>query len=37
MNTKRNFIGFETDEEYFNKSLQRIENNVTQLVSQEQN
>lgn len=37
MNTKRNFIGFETDEEYFNKSLQRIENNVAQLVSPEQN
>lgn len=37
MNTKRNFIGFETDEEYFNKSLQRIENNVIQLVSPEQN
>ena len=31
LNTERNFIGFETNEEYYNKSLQRIKNNVTQL------
>ena len=31
INTERNFIGFETNEEYYNKSLQRIKNNVTQL------
>ena len=31
INTERNFIGFETDEEYYNKSLQRIKDNVTQL------
>ncbi|WP_342993424.1 site-specific DNA-methyltransferase [Lactococcus lactis] len=31
INTERKFIGFETNEEYYNKSLQRIKNNVTQL------
>lgn len=31
LNTERNFIGFETNEEYYSKSLQRIKNNVTQL------
>lgn len=31
LNTERNFIGFETNEEYYKKSLQRIKNNVTQL------
>lgn len=31
INTERNFIGFETNEEYYNKSLDRIKNNVTQL------
>lgn len=31
LNTERNFIGFETNKEYYNKSLQRIKNNVTQL------
>jgi len=31
LNTERKFIGFETNKEYYNKSLQRIKNNVTQL------
>jgi site-specific DNA-methyltransferase (adenine-specific) len=31
INTERNFIGFETNEEYYQKSLQRITSNVTQL------
>lgn len=31
LNTERNFIGFETNKEYYDKSLERIKNNVTQL------
>lgn len=31
LNTERNFIGFETNKEYYKKSMQRIENNITQL------
>ncbi|MGF1919255.1 DNA-methyltransferase [Enterococcus faecalis] len=31
LNTDRKFIGFETNKEYFEKSLQRIKNNTTQL------
>ena len=31
LNTERNFIGFEMNKEYYEKSLQRIKNNVTQL------
>lgn len=30
VNTKRNYIGFETNKEYFDKSVTRIKNNVTQ-------
>ena len=30
MNTERNFIGFELDETYFEKSLERIKNHTTQ-------
>lgn len=30
LNTKRNFIGFELDEKYYNISLERIENNGTE-------
>ena len=30
MNTKRNFIGFELDETYYNKSLERIKEHTTQ-------
>ena len=30
MNTERNFIGFELDETYYNKSLERIKNHTTQ-------
>lgn len=31
LNTERNFIGFETNKEYYDKSLERIKNNVIQL------
>lgn len=31
LNTGRNFIGFKTNKEYYEKSLERIKNNVTQL------
>lgn len=31
LNTDRKYIGFETNKEYFDKSLERIKNNVTQL------
>lgn len=31
LNTERNFIGLETNKEYYDKSLERIKNNVTQL------
>ena len=31
LNTERNFIGFETNKEHYDKSLERIKNNVTQL------
>lgn len=31
LNTDRNFIGFEMNEEYYQKSLQRIEENTTQI------
>lgn len=31
INTDRNFIGFEMDEEYFNKAVKRIDQNTTQL------
>src|SRR5699024_2349266 len=31
MNTERNYIGFELDQEYYNKSLERIKNHKTQL------
>lgn len=31
LNTERNFIGFETNKEYYDKSIERIKNNVTQL------
>lgn len=31
INTERNFIGFETNKEYYDRSLERIKNNVTQL------
>ena len=30
INTKRNYVGFETNKEYFDKSLIRVKNNVTQ-------
>ena len=30
MNTERNFIGFELDETYYEKSLERIKNHTTQ-------
>lgn len=30
VNTKRNYVGFETNKEYFDKSLIRVKNNVTQ-------
>ena len=30
-NTERNYIGFELDQEYYNKSLERIKNHKTQL------
>ena len=30
MNTERNFIGFELDKEYYEKSLERIKNHTTQ-------
>lgn len=30
-NTERNYIGFETNKEYYEKSLERIKNNTTQL------
>ncbi|TYU89009.1 site-specific DNA-methyltransferase [Listeria monocytogenes] len=31
LNTERNYIGFETNKEYYEKSLERIKNNTTQL------
>lgn len=31
INTERNFIGFETNKEYHQKSIERIKNNVTQI------
>lgn len=31
INTERNYIGFETNEEYYKKSMERIKNNKTQL------
>ena len=31
INTQRQYIGFETNEKYYKKSLERIENNTTQL------
>ncbi|MGL9777795.1 site-specific DNA-methyltransferase (adenine-specific) [Enterococcus sp. DIV0182] len=31
LNTERQFIGFETNNKYYEKSLERIENNVTQI------
>jgi len=31
LNTERQFIGFETNKEYFEKSLERLKNNVTQI------
>ncbi|HHD9693459.1 TPA: site-specific DNA-methyltransferase [Enterococcus faecalis] len=37
LNTDRDFIGFETNVDYFEKSLQRIEENVTQTNLFEQN
>lgn len=31
LNTDRNFIGFETNEDYYKKSIKRIEENITQI------
>lgn len=31
INTDRNYIGFELNKEFYEKSLERIKNNVTQL------
>ena len=31
LNTDRKYIGFETNKEYFDKSMERIKSNVTQL------
>lgn len=31
LNTSRHYIGFELDKDYYNKALERIKNNVTQL------
>lgn len=31
LNTSRHYIGFELDKDYYNKALERIKNNATQL------